>query len=79
MHKKLGRIRIIFRIRIRSRGCIGSGSVGYRYSNGTKKLKGRENLTKNTFCVDPVGPTYKESQVKVCKKYCFRYITSLKR
>jgi hypothetical protein len=26
-----------------------------------------------------VGPTDKENQVKVCKKYCFRYITYLKR
>jgi hypothetical protein len=30
-------------------GCLGSGSVSY--SNGTTKLTGRENLTKNTFCV----------------------------
>ncbi len=45
-----------------------------------QKIK-RENLKKEygTFCVGPVGPTDKEIQVKVCKKYCFRYITSLKR
>jgi hypothetical protein len=30
----------------------------------TTNLTGRENLTKNTFCVDPVGPTDKENQVK---------------
>jgi hypothetical protein len=58
-------------------GCLGSGFVSY--SNGTTKLLGRENLTKNTFCVGPVRPTDKENQVKMYKKYCFRYITSLKR
>jgi hypothetical protein len=35
-----------------------------------KKLKGRDNLTKNSFCVGPVGPTDKKNQVKVYKKYC---------
>jgi hypothetical protein len=45
----------------------------------TTKLTGRENLTKNTFCVGPVGPNDKENQVKIYKKYCLRYITSLKR
>jgi hypothetical protein len=50
------------------------------YSNGTTKLTGREKLTKNTFCVDPVGPTDKENQVKMYKsRYCFRYISSLQR
>ncbi len=58
-------------------GCPGSGFVSY--SNGTTKLTGRENLTKNTFCVGPVGPTDKENQVKMYKKYCFMYITSFKR
>jgi hypothetical protein len=39
----------------------------------TIKLTGRENLTKNTtFCVGPVGPTDKENQVKIYKKYRFR-------
>jgi hypothetical protein len=52
--------------------CCGSGSVSY--SNGTEKLKGSENLTKNTFCAGPVGPIDKENRVKMCKKYCFRYI-----
>jgi hypothetical protein len=58
----------------------GSGSVGY--SNGTTKLTGRENLTKNTggtFCVGPVVPTNKENLIKMYKKYRSRYITSLKR
>ncbi len=55
----------------------GSGSVSY--SNGTTKITRRENLTKYTFCVGPVGPTDKENQAKIYKKYCFRYITSLKR
>jgi hypothetical protein len=32
-------------------------------------------FSKITFCVSPVGPTDKENQVEVCKKYCFRYIT----
>jgi hypothetical protein len=38
----------------------------------TTKLTGRENLTKNTFCVCPVGPTGKENEVKMYKKYFFR-------
>jgi hypothetical protein len=33
----------------------------------TTKLTGRENLTKNTFCVGPVGPTDKENQVRCIK------------
>jgi hypothetical protein len=45
----------------------------------TKKLTGRENGTKNTFCVGPVGPTDKEKEVKMYKKYFFVNITSLKR
>jgi hypothetical protein len=57
-------------------GCIGSGSVS-RY-NGTTKLTGRENLTKKTFCAGPSGPTDKENQLKMYKKYSFRYITYLK-
>ncbi len=66
----------VLRSRIRKDPChfSGPGSVpeGVRsgfvsYSNSTKKLKGRENLTKNTFCVGPVGPTEKENQVKVFK------------
>jgi hypothetical protein len=59
-----------------SLGCLGFGSVSY--SNGTPKLTGRENLTKNTCCVAHVGPIDKENQVKMYKKYCFRYISSLK-
>jgi hypothetical protein len=27
--------------------------------------------------VGPVGPTDKENQAKLCKKYCYRYITYL--
>jgi hypothetical protein len=54
-----------------------SGSVSY--FNGTTKLNGKENLTKKTFCVGPVGPTDKENQVKLYEKYCFRHITSLNR
>ncbi len=46
-------------------GCLGSGSVSY--SNGTTKLTGRGNLTKNTFCVGPVGPNDEENQVKSSK------------
>jgi hypothetical protein len=45
----------------------------------TTKFTRRENWTKNTFCVGPVGPTDKENEVKMYKKYCFRYITSFKR
>jgi hypothetical protein len=44
-------------------GCLGSGSVSY--SNGTTKLTGRGNLTKNTFCVVPVGPNYKKKRGKM--------------
>jgi hypothetical protein len=83
LYRAVLRIRIRIRIRIIYQdpdpfpGCIGSGSVSY--SNGTKKLTGRENLTKNTFCVGPVGPTDKENQVKMCEKYRLRNIISLKR
>jgi hypothetical protein len=34
----------------------------------TTKLTGRENLTKNTFCVGSVGLTDKENRVKMYKK-----------
>jgi hypothetical protein len=68
------RIRIIFQDPDLLPGCLGSRSVSY--SNSTTKLTGRENLTKNTFCVGPVGPNEKENQVKMYKKYCLRYITS---
>jgi hypothetical protein len=45
----------------------------------TIKLTGRENLlTKKAFWLGPVGPIDKENQVKMLKKYGFRYITSLK-
>jgi hypothetical protein len=37
----------------------------------TTKLTGRENLTKNTFCVGPVGPSGKENQVKMYKSTIF--------
>jgi hypothetical protein len=37
----------------------------------TTKLTGRENLIKNIFCVGPLGPTVKEYQVKMYKKYHF--------
>jgi hypothetical protein len=57
------RIRIIFHDPDPFPVCLGSGSVSY--SNGTTKLTGRENLTKNTFCV---GPTDKENQVKMYKE-----------
>ncbi len=49
-------------------GCLGSGPGSVSYSNGTTKLTGRENLTKNTFCVGPVGPNDEENQVKIYKK-----------
>jgi hypothetical protein len=59
----------------------------------TTKLTERENFTKNTLCVGPVGPIDKENRVKMYKKmykklykklykkYRLRYITgtSLKR
>ncbi len=67
-----------FRIRIRFPGCLGSGSGSISYSHEHNKLTGRENWTKNTFCVGPVGPNDKENEVKMYKKYCFKYITSLK-
>jgi hypothetical protein len=37
----------------------------------TTKLTGRENLTRNTFRVGPVGPSDKESQEKMYKKKSF--------
>jgi hypothetical protein len=43
----------------------------------TSKLTGRENLTKYTFWLGPVGPTDKENEVKMYKKYYFIDITSL--
>jgi hypothetical protein len=45
----------------------------------TTKLIGRENLTKYAFWLGPGGPTDKENQVKMYKKYFFRDITPLKR
>ncbi len=45
----------------------------------TTKLTGRENLTKCAFWLGPGGPTDRENQIKMYKKYCFMYITSLKR
>ncbi len=55
------RICIIFQDPDPFPGCLGSGSLSVSYSNGTTKLTGRENLTKNTFCVGPVRPTDKEN------------------
>jgi hypothetical protein len=43
------------------------------------KLTGRVNLTKYVFWLGPVVPTWKEKQVKMYSKYCFKYITALKR
>jgi hypothetical protein len=40
----------------------------------TKKLTGKENLTKYAYWLGPVGPTNKENHVKMNKKYCFRYL-----
>jgi hypothetical protein len=34
-----------------------------------KNYKEGEIKKKKTFCVGPVGPTDKENQLKVCKKY----------
>jgi hypothetical protein len=45
----------------------------------TTKLTGRENLTKYAFWLGPSGPTDKENQVKMYKKYCLRYNIFLKR
>jgi hypothetical protein len=39
----------------------------------TTELTGRENLTKNTFCVGPVGYTDKENQVKINKSTVLQY------
>ncbi len=50
-------------IRIRKDPYYFSGSRSVSYSNGTTKLTGRENLTKKTFYVGPVGPSDKENQV----------------
>ncbi len=36
----------------------------------TTKLTGRENWTKNTFSVCPVGPTDKENEEKMYKNQC---------
>ncbi len=44
----------------------------------TTKLIGGENWTKYAFWLGSVRPTDKENQVKMYKKYYFRYITSLK-
>jgi hypothetical protein len=51
--------------------CLGSGSGFISYSNEHNKITWKENLTKNTFCVGPVGLTDKENQVKLCKKVPF--------
>jgi hypothetical protein len=59
--------RPVLRIRIRKDLYHFSGFRSVSYYNGTTKLTGRENLTKNTFRVGPVGPTDKENQVKMYK------------
>jgi hypothetical protein len=41
----------------------------------TTKLTGIENLTMYAFWMGPVGHADKENQVKMYKKYCFRYGT----
>jgi hypothetical protein len=45
----------------------------------TTTLTGRGNLTKYAFWLGAVGLTEKENQVKMYKKYCFRFIASLKK
>ncbi len=55
----------------------GSGSISC--SSELNKINWKGKLTKNTFWLGPVGPTDKENQVNLYKKYRFRYITSLKR
>ncbi len=57
-------------------GVLGSGSVSYSNEHNTINWKGKFN---KVFWLGPVGPTDKENQVQMYKKYCFRYIISLKR
>jgi hypothetical protein len=47
------------------------------YSNEHNKIDWKGKL--NTVCLflGPVGPTDKENKVKMNKKYCFRFTTSL--
>jgi hypothetical protein len=40
----------------------------------TTNLTGRENFTKYAFWLGPVGPTDKENQVMMYKKYSFGYL-----
>jgi hypothetical protein len=40
-------------------------------------LGAQQNYYAFDFC--PVGPTYKKKKAKMFKKYCFRYVTFLKR
>ncbi len=59
-------------------GVLGSGSINY--SNKHKKINWKGKFNK-VVCLwlGPVGPTDKENQVEMLEKYCFKYITSLKR
>ncbi len=50
-------------------GCLGSGSISYSNEHN-KILTGRENLTNYAFWFGLDGPTDKENQVKMYKKYC---------
>jgi hypothetical protein len=57
-------------------GVLGSGSVSY--SNKHNKINWKRKFNKVCLLLGLVGPTDKENQVKMYKKYCFRYIISLK-
>jgi hypothetical protein len=47
-------------------------------SASTSKLTERKNITSYVCCLTPDGPPDKENQVKMYKKYRFRYIIFLK-
>ncbi len=49
------------------------------YSNEHNKINWQGKFNKVRLLFGPVGPTAEGNQVKMYKKCCFRFITSLKR
>jgi hypothetical protein len=70
-------IRIIFQDLDPFLDVLGSGSGSVSYFNEYNKIYWKENSTKHAFWLGPGGPTDKENQVNMSRKYCFRNISSL--
>jgi hypothetical protein len=59
--------------------CLGSGSISYSNEHNKINRNGKFNKVPYAFWLGPGGPADMENQVKKCKKYCFMYVSSLKR